>query len=256
MMRIFAVSDIHADYRANAQWVHGLSSWDYKNDVLLLAGDISDSLVVLAECLEALAVRFRHVLFVPGNHELWVLRDRSVCDSLGKFARVCKVARESGAAMAPLCLDAFAIVPLLGWYDYSFGEAHLDLQSSWMDFRACRWPDGWQAGDVAKHFLSLNEPLLHIRHHTLITFSHFLPRLDLMPAFIPIKHQAIYPVLGAWDLDRQVRALGAKLHVYGHSHLNRSVRIDGVHYVNNAYGYPSETHIAAKRMACVHEVGA
>jgi hypothetical protein len=29
--------------------------------------------------------------------------------------------------------------------------------------------------------------------------------------------------------------------------------IDGVTYVNNAFGNPSEGHIAAKRLACIHE---
>ena len=29
--------------------------------------------------------------------------------------------------------------------------------------------------------------------------------------------------------------------------------IDGVRYVNNAFGYPGETRIAAKRLLCLHE---
>jgi hypothetical protein len=42
--------------------------------------------------------------------------------------------------------------------------------------------------------------------------------------------------------------------VYGHSHINRSVRIDGVDYVNNAFGYPGEERIAARRLLCIDEI--
>jgi hypothetical protein len=40
--------------------------------------------------------------------------------------------------------------------------------------------------------------------------------------------------------------------VYGHSHVNRDVAIDGVTYINNAFGYPRETRITAKALRCVH----
>ena len=41
-MRIFALSDIHVDYDANAKWVEDLSVFDYQDDVLILAGDLTD----------------------------------------------------------------------------------------------------------------------------------------------------------------------------------------------------------------------
>jgi predicted phosphodiesterase len=43
-MRVFALSDLHIDYEVNAGWVKSLSSVDYLDDVLILAGDISDKL--------------------------------------------------------------------------------------------------------------------------------------------------------------------------------------------------------------------
>ncbi|MEW8406943.1 MAG: hypothetical protein AB2688_19615, partial [Candidatus Thiodiazotropha taylori] len=81
-----------------------------------------------------------------------------------------------------------------------------------------------------------------------ITFSHFLPRIDVMPNFIPHRFRDIYPVLGSPHLDTQIRALNSEIHIYGHSHVNRAVKIKGVRYINNAFGYPSETRIAAKRL--------
>jgi len=74
-MRVFAVSDIHVDYSANAKWIANLSVAEYQDDVLILAGDVSDIRRLLDWCLTTLAKRFKKVLFVPGNHELWVTRE-------------------------------------------------------------------------------------------------------------------------------------------------------------------------------------
>ena len=87
-MRVFAVSDIHIDYEANAGWVGNLSVSEYQDDVLILAGDVTDSLRKLDWCLNLLARRFRKVLFVPGNHDLWVIRDEPHMSSLQKFDEV------------------------------------------------------------------------------------------------------------------------------------------------------------------------
>jgi len=252
-MRVFAVSDIHIDYDENAKWVSNLSMADYQDDLLILAGDVTDTLQLLDWCLRSLAKRFRQVLFVPGNHELWVIRDGSVKDSLQKFDDVRTVAAANGASMQAYHGPDFSIFPLLGWYDYSFGEPTEELRSMWMDYRACRWPNGLSDTEVTSHFLSLNDDPPGPAGAKVISYSHFLPRIDLMPAFIPRANRVLYPILGTTRLDRQVRALRADLHIYGHSHVNRQVEIDGVTYINNAFGYPSETRIAAKRLMCIHE---
>lgn len=251
-MRVFALSDIHVDYDVNARWVHALPQGEYRDDVLVLAGDVSDSLDRLARCLDALVRRFRRVFFVPGNHELWVVRDPGVPDSLEKFERVQATARRCGAATTTEVLDGVALVPLLGWYDLSFGTVTPELMASWMDFRACRWPAGWTLHDVADHFAARNEPVRPAGAHTVISYSHFLPRIDLMPDFIGPPHRRIYPVLGGALLGEQLRALAPDLHIYGHSHVNQSTVLDGIAFINNAFAYPHERHIAAKALRCVY----
>jgi 3',5'-cyclic AMP phosphodiesterase CpdA len=69
-MGIFEISDVHCDYEENLRWVQNLSQRDFNDDLLILAGDISHSLLLVAEVLEELARRFAHVLFVSGNHDL------------------------------------------------------------------------------------------------------------------------------------------------------------------------------------------
>jgi Icc-related predicted phosphoesterase len=40
-MRVFAISDLHVDYADNAKWVAGLSTSQYLDDILVVAGDVS-----------------------------------------------------------------------------------------------------------------------------------------------------------------------------------------------------------------------
>ena len=61
-----------------------LSDNAYQDDILILAGDISDDQTVLRTTFQLMASKFAHVFFVPGNHDLWVRRkEREVLDSLG-----------------------------------------------------------------------------------------------------------------------------------------------------------------------------
>ncbi len=264
LMRIFAISDVHVDYDVNLKWVHSLSQFDHRDDLLILAGDVSHKQALLAECLSALTRRFRAVLFVPGNHDLWVLGEDAQRSSLQKFDEVAATVEACGASMAPQQFGGTLLIPLQGWYDYSFGEPSDRLQDLWMDFRACRWPAGWKAADVARHFERMNpvdrpqplsvsgdaaasEPITKV-----ITFSHFLPRIDLVPAYVPAKYRVLDPVLGSTRLDDQLRRFQPHVHVYGHSHINRSLRIEGVTYINNALGYPQEERIASRLLVQIN----
>jgi len=254
-MRVFAVSDLHVDYESNAQWAKNLSRQDYNNDVLILAGDLSDLLDQIGENLDALVMRFKKVLYVPGNHEMWIIRSPGFSNSVAKFLEVCRVVRQSGASMESMHTDVLTIVPLLGWYDYSFGEPCDELRDAWMDFHACRWPKQMNERQATSFFAAMNEPLPRPRSTAVISFSHFLPRIDLIPDYVPRNYRYLFPVMGADILERQIRQLGASIHVYGHSHVNRRITLDGVTYVNNAFGYPSEVRTTAKRLLCIYEDG-
>lgn len=253
MTRIFATSDVHIDHPANREWLRNLSKADYKKDILILAGDVSDSLDLLRECFENVASRFYKALYVPGNHDLWVIRSRKTLHSFDKFELIKRLAGEFDVGMTPFHHGNLSIFPLLGWYDYSFGPSSKELRTIWMDYHACRWPDGYDHPMVAQFFMEKNEITEPVRGDFRISFSHFLPRIDVMPFFIPPSKRNIYPVLGSTSLDAQVRKLGSRIHVYGHSHVNRNVTIDGVTYINSAFGYPSETGITSKRLAFITE---
>ena len=107
--------------------------------------------------------------------------------------------------------------------------------------------------EVAEYFDGLNKIDVSASTRGVITFSHFLPRIDVMPNAIPLRHRYLYPVLGTTRLEERLRKLNSTTHVYGYSHVNRRVTIDGVTYINHAFGYPQETWIASKGLLCVYE---
>jgi predicted phosphodiesterase len=251
-MRVHALSDLHLEYADNRRWLSSLSVHDYQRDVLILAGDLAASSRWLAYGFAALVRRFRHVLYVPGNHELWIESNRQGMTSFDKFEDVRTQAREHGVTSNRMEFDGLTIVPLFAWYDYSFGLPSDELQARWMDYRACRWPEGTTTADVTRRFMALNDVDVQ-REGAVITFSHFLPRIDLMPASAAARTAYLYPVLGAAALDAQLRRAGSIVHVYGHSHLNRDVAVEGTRYVNNAFGYPNESRIAAKQLRSIYE---
>jgi predicted phosphodiesterase len=252
--RVFAVSDIHVDFDVNFQWVRQLSRADYRDDLLILAGDVTHKSAGLASCLNELATRFAKVLFVPGNHDVWVLGEAPERTSLQKFADVLALVEDNGASMQPYRRNDVLIAPMLSWYDYSFGEPSTELYHLWMDFHACRWPADFTPKDAARYFMDRNPRISSQGAGKIITFSHFLPRIDLIPAQVSSRHRLLDPVLGSSRLDDQLRQLGSSIHVYGHSHINRRIDIDGVTYINNALGYPGEERIAKRQLLCIDEL--
>lgn len=252
-MRIFVTSDLHFDYQENERWFANLSNSDFQKDIIIIAGDISENIQTIQRCFELLCAKFLHVLFVPGNHDLWIYNDKNTKSSLDRFTDVMQLAEKTGVVTQPFQYNGVGIIPLLGWYDFEFGMPNEDLQQAWMDFKACRWPDDWSTKDITRFFTDKNTTVSPTDCTTLISFSHFLPRIDILPAFIPVSFDYLHPIMGSPILEKQVRILNPDIHIYGHSHINQHITLDAITYINNAFGYPSETRIAKKALQCVFE---
>ena len=237
-MRLFATSDLHTDYRENFNWLKELSDTAYRDDALIVAGDISDRLEIVRKTLLFLRAKFRHVLFTPGNHELWV-RNEAI-DSIEKLRRVLNLCDELGVITSPLRLDTVWVVPLFSWYDGVFhSERHeRAARQSWVDFHLCKWPEG--TAPLSDYFLRMNEPHLKTYDAPVVTFSHFIPRSDLLPPKEYLKLDWLESVSICAALDNQIRSLKSFTHVCGHTHTTVDHVIDGVRYIQNAVRYPRE----------------
>jgi predicted phosphodiesterase len=237
-MRVFAVSDLHTDFREN-WFVLEQIDHQHTQDVLIVAGDIAHRIGTIEVTLDFLRSRFAAVFYVPGNHELWVRGDAT--DSLQKFERILEVCSRLDVLTYPAAVGEAWVVPLFSWYDPSFDprvDGESDELAAWGDFRFCRWPD--DVPHLSRHFLDKNEAHIKVYDAPVISFSHFLPRRDLLPERRHLRFKGLPAVAGSRAIDTQVRALDSSVHVFGHSHINLDVVIDGVRYVQNALGYPKE----------------
>lgn len=232
-MRVFATSDLHTDYKENFRWLTDLSDIAYRDDTLIVAGDVSDRLEVIRETLLLLRSKFRHVLFTPGNHELWV-RNAAEINSIEKFNQVLQLCDEIGVVTKPLRLDDLWIVPLFSWYDGVYDSE----MKAWADFHLCKWPNDVQP--LPEYFLRLNEPYLKSYDAQVITFSHFIPRAELLPPPEYMRFSWLPDVSICTALDAQIRRLNSRVHVCGHTHTTFDTVIDDIRYVQNAVRYPKE----------------
>lgn len=124
-MKLYAISDLHLDHRENREALALMPH--YPDDWLILAGDICESVAHLDSALAMLTQHFAGVIWVPGNHELWVRADAEVANSVEKYGAMVNVCREFGVLTPE---DPYLrwqgeggehiIAPLHLLYDYSF----------------------------------------------------------------------------------------------------------------------------------------
>ena len=152
-------------------------------------------------------------------------------------------------------------------------EDVLPFAKKWSDFGMCHWPAEvvdpavWATTAVppetadstvlAEMFASLNEPFLHheapltvsrLGPHaplvqpgdTVIAFSHFLPREELLPEKRFVMEPLLSRVVGSDVLEAQVRRLSPHLHLFGHTHIPIDLELEGVRYVQWPLGYSRE----------------
>ena len=67
LRKLFAIADIHVDYKKNLEFINQLPADRYADDGLVLAGDVTDHMSLLRSVLETLCNKFKSVFFVPGE---------------------------------------------------------------------------------------------------------------------------------------------------------------------------------------------
>lgn len=272
-MRLYAISDVHIDFRENDDWIQARLFPQDPTDALLVAGDVSDNLDRLTAFLSLCRLRFARVFYVPGNHDLWVRGDEFP-DSLAKFQHLLDLCRRLDISTAPLLLGEHDsspawVVPLFSWYALpgESGSLYVPVEGDpgldfWADNYLLRWPEANSFSHPATYFLDLNRSALSRAYgHPVISFSHFLPRFELLPPKWPTEMPPPPPpahrrapfnftrVAGDTGLDDQIRALGSQIHIYGHQHRNRRRELENVTYISHCLGYPNERQTGAVRGA-------
>jgi len=252
---------VHYDHPGAKEWATNLSKTAYKNDAIIVAGDVGDTFVAVKYCLKAFRAAFRRVFYVPGNHDMWIRpkgqhsdEPSMFADSVLKLLELWKMCDELDVDVGPAKLSPkCTVVPLDAWYSYTFDHWDPRPGSTLFD-KFCKWPMHYDS--VWEFMTGLNESRIQIaQKHAppsglgdVITFSHFLPRKELP---LPGVHE-MAKASGCLKVEEQLRRVGSRMHIFGHTHINTQNEYEGVVYMQNAMGYGIAP---GTRLPVVHENG-
>ncbi|MEW2420711.1 metallophosphoesterase [Streptomyces nigra] len=255
--QLLAVSDLHIGYEENRALVEGMRPGT-DDDWLLVAGDVAETVDDVTWALKTLARRFRRVVWVPGNHELWTHpKDSVTLRGTARYEHLVEVCRDLGVTTPEDSYPVWdgpggpvAVAPLFLLYDYSFLPAGCATKEEGLEYAhgtgvVCNdefllhpdpYPtrDAWCAARVAateRRLAALPEdlPTVLVNHYPL----HRHPTDVLW-----------YPEFAMWcgttrtaDWHRRFRVAAM---VYGHLHIPRTTWHEGVRFEEVSVGYPRE----------------
>lgn len=277
-MKLYALSDVHLDHRPNREAWSTLPS--QPDDALVLVGDVAESMETLRWGLELARTRFREVVWVPGNHELWTvkrhgesLRGVARYDALVAMCRAMGVTTpEDPYRVWPEVRVATAegersvvVAPLFLHYDFSFGDVapagappppapsiDADLAHA-ARVRAWAVEGGIVASDDA---LLHTEPHLSSAAWCRDRIAQTIPRLEhaardhalVLLNHYPLREELLllgpYARYAPWCGTRATvdwhRRFAATVVVSGHIHIRTTKIIDGVRFEQVPLGYPRD----------------
>jgi 3',5'-cyclic AMP phosphodiesterase CpdA len=254
-LKLYAISDLHVGYPLNRAALEAIPP--HPEDWLILCGDIGETVEHLEFVIRVLGARFRQLLWVPGNHELWTIEDEP--DRLrgeAKYQRLVALCRDHGVLTPedpyvewPAPGSPYRLAPLFLLYDYSFGPrgATPEQALAWALEAGLQCadehllhPDPYPTRQAWCHArIARTEPRLEeaARSHRLVLINHFPLRRDI--AVLPrIPRFSIW--CGTERTHDWHKRFRAEVVVSGHLHIRSTSWIDGVRFEEVSLGYPRQ----------------
>ena len=195
-------------------------------------------------------------------------------DSIEKLEEVFQLCVDEGVHIGPVKIQIretrdLLVVPLLSWYHDSFDtEPSIECwggipsaRKVVTDYRKAKWSEPISSKDdsIAEFMDELNDVILdwecisdgeNDNSTSILTFSHFLPRIDLLPEKRYLTLPTLHSCVGSTYLETRLRFLHNQfsqhqesvnhLHAFGHSHLAWDQVINNVRYIHVPLAYPKE----------------
>ncbi|MBG0816682.1 metallophosphoesterase [Planomonospora sp. ID82291] len=255
--RLLAVSDLHVRHPENRRIVERLQP-ETDGDWLLVAGDVGEIMADVEWALRLLGERFATVVWAPGNHELWTPPEDPVrLRGEARYRYLVEMCRDLGVTTPEDPYPVWrgeggpvTVAPLFLLYDYTFRPYGAATAEEAMD-RALEagvvctdevllHPDpypsrqAWCAARVAEteRRLAGRDPALPtvlVNHYPLVREPTRVLRYPEFALWCGTERTA------DWHLRFDAAAV-----VYGHLHIPRSTRYDGVPFEEVSVGYPRE----------------
>ncbi len=254
-MKLWALSDLHVRHEENRRTLQALDP--HPGDWLILGGDVGETEEHLAFAIDTLAPKFARLFWVPGNHELWTSPKAPVEErGVAHYERLVALCRGRGVTTPE---DEFVrwpgdaketyLAPLFLLYDYSFRPAAVAeadavawavedgvLCTDEMMLHPHPYPSrqAWCRArcDAAEARLSALPPsasTVLINHFPMREEHAFTPRVPRFKIWCGTRRTE------DWHLRYRARVV-----VFGHLHLPRTVMKDGVRFEEVSLGYPDQ----------------
>lgn len=257
MIRINAVSDLHADIERNE--LNSMPAVDA--DVTVVAGDAAaPGTVALQRVRELYPDRGRPLIYVPGNHDYYSFFDKHHPELKTTWeqqhARMPEVAYDLGITLlsdAAVEIDGVLFIGAALWTDFMtrppyvmFGDAVRTASRQMNDYRAIKTGAG-RSKDMLRPVQTIDA------HKASVAFiERTLAERPADQAAVVVTHHAPSPrSLLRWpmtteldwcyasDLERlMVGDAAPQLWLHGHIHRNRDYSVGDTRIVANPRGYP------------------
>jgi predicted MPP superfamily phosphohydrolase len=281
-MRLLFTADLHYNHLRSKPLADELI--DDMNraggDVLVVIGDTATH---EGDALEQCLSRFKFPgpkLIVAGNHELWTHGDDSYALFTEEFPRRCRALGWQWLETDPFIITDLAIVGTVGWYDYSFAQASLEIPLRFYEHKispgaaaylggsyahliqdaddlsphalniVARWNDGRYVklhrsdrdflGELTERLDQQLASAAHVKN--VIAVTHHLPFTELLPPSRTAQWDFAKAYLGAASLGRTLLKYENVRHAYcGHSHFPAAADVKHLTAVNIGSGYRWKT---------------
>jgi hypothetical protein len=268
-MKLYAISDLHLGYEVNRQALLDVAS--RPDDWLILAGDVGETAAHLELAFRMLKPRFRQLIWVPGNHELWTLpTEKGAARGRFRYEELVGLCRSYGVLTPE---DPYPIVriggcdtriaPLFLLYDYSFRPPEIPRE------RAIEWAG--EGGVVCSDEILLHpdpysgvvewcETRCALSEHRLKLWRNDLP--TVLVSHFPLREDLVriprIPRFSLWCGTKRTEdwhlRFNAVVVVSGHLHVRSTSYRDGVRFEEVSLGYPRQWTGSTTLNHCIREV--
>ncbi|MBU1238500.1 metallophosphoesterase [Myxococcota bacterium] len=179
-LRVAFISDLHLDHNPGLLPLLEERLREVRASVFIIAGDMFSGMSRLEAALKRIRKCCENVLFLPGNHDLWVNETNALGNSRNIYENVMRrTVHRAGAhylGMEPFFIDGIAVCGVTGWYD-AFPSPPITTP----DEKLCNWPEFSTPADVLEWQLGILESQLTLaseKARKIIAVTHTVPFLD------------------------------------------------------------------------------
>jgi len=231
MLTLQVASDLHFETHRDGGYEFIESMDPTGVDVLVLTGDILAARFVdqVKKLLEKIAAKYPHVLYVPGNHELWRLKPEEALGVLDTAIR----------DIPNVTLVNNRVISIQG-RRFIGGPMWFPQWSPLLDYEASQFSDFQEIVDFRPWVVAENRKFQSFMEKNLkegdVVLTHYLPSTKS----IARKYQgAPTNAFFVCEMDQLIYDRSPSLWIHGHTHEPFDYQLSKTRIVCNPFGYPT-----------------